>query len=93
MRYGHLVIKEESGRAYLLGYDLCLTPTEYKVLRAILEGGRVTLEALIELCDIKSCGRGNIPVHVCAINKKAQEISQRKLILYAEHNYYINEFM
>ncbi len=93
MRYGHLLIDEERGKAYLLGYDMCLTPTEYKVLCEIARGGKMSLDLLMELCELKKSGRGNIPVHVCAINKKAQNIAGRKLVLYGEHNYYINEFM
>ena len=87
------MINDEKKKAYLLGYDMCLTPTEYKVLCGIISEGRISIDGLMALCSIKKRGRGNISVHVCSINRKAQNIAERKLILYENYNYYINEFM
>ena len=89
---GHLIIDRERGRAYLLGYDMKLTPSEYTILVSIVKQGSLSSE---ELCDLLGkAGRSNkVSVHVCSINKKAKNIGGRYLVLHDEDGYCINELM
>lgn len=92
MRYGHIIIDESEDTVRLLGYELALTPTEYNIVRAIADGGHLSTDRLCELCGISGT-KNNIAVHICKINEKAEDIGGRKLILYKDFGYYINEFV
>ena len=76
----------------LLGHLLKLSPTEEKLLRSIAENGRMTVDDLAELLN-KGVGRGNVAVHVNAINRKAEHISSRKLVIFKSDAYEINPYM
>jgi DNA-binding response OmpR family regulator len=76
----------------LLGFPLRLTPTENKLLSAIAENGRMTVEALSALLH-EGVSRGNVAVHINAINRKAKEISSRRLIIFKGNAYQINPYM
>lgn len=78
--YKHLTIDEENGRAYLLGYDMLLAPIEFTVLCAIASGEDTS-------------GYHALSVHVYAINRRAESIGGRKLLLSCEQGYCLNEFM
>lgn len=77
---------------FLLGYKLSLSPTEEKLLRTVAQGGKSNTT---ELCSLLSdgVGSGNVAVHINSVNKKAQAISGRKLIIYENGQYKINPFM
>ena len=79
-------------KIFLLGYELKLSPSEEKLLRAIAEGGRSDVDSLrVILTD--GVNRSNVAVHISSINKKAQIISRRKLVIYKNSRYIINPFM
>ena len=53
----------------LLGLDPKLTPSEARLLRAIAENGRMSIDELIKLLNA-GVSRGNVAVHINAINRK-----------------------
>ena len=93
VKYKCLRIDENEGEAYLLGYPMGLTPTELRVLCALATDREIATDVLSERCGLAELSSGNLSVHICAINRKAETIGKRKLILHKGSNYYINEFM
>ena len=89
MQINFLVIDDE---VRLLGFPLKLTPSERKLLYAIAIGKRVTIEELMSLLNA-GVSRGNVAVHINAINRKAERISRRKLVIFRENAYEINPLM
>ena len=89
MQINFLVIDDE---VRLLGFPLKLTPSERKLLYAIASGKRVTIEELMSLLNA-GVSRGNVAVHINAINRKAERISRRKLVIFRENAYEINPLM
>ena len=82
----------ERDAIFLLGYELKLSPTERKLLCCVAEGGRSDVDTMAKnLCNDVS--RGNVAVHISAINRKAKKLSGRKLIIYENGQYAINPFM
>lgn len=79
-------------RIFLLGYELKLSPSEDKLLRAIAEGGKSDIDSLTPLLS-EGVSRGNIAVHINNINKKASKISGRKLVIHKSSRYIINPYM
>ena len=77
---------------YLTGYPLLLTPTEHRLLLAILENERQSFEDLSCLGK-PSLRRGSIAVHISAINRTAALISGQKLIEYHDGAYRLNYWM
>ena len=77
---------------YLIGYKLKLSPTERKILSKIAENDGASIEELLPLLS-DGVSRGNIAVHINSINKKADGISARKLILFEDGRYVINPYM
>ena len=82
----------DENEAYLLGYELKLSPTERKILFTIAKSESITADALLELLPT-NLSRGNITVHICSINKKARLLSGRKLVLYEKGSYKLNPYM
>ena len=78
--------------AFLLGHRLKLSSTEQKLLYAIAQGGRSGVDDMLPLLS-EGVGRGNVAVHINSINKKAEKISGRKLIIYEASQYKLNPFM
>lgn len=93
IKYKCLRIDENEGEAYLLGYPMRLTPTELRVLCELVTDSEIATDTLLERCGLAELSPGNLSVHICAINRKAETIGKRKLILHKGSNYYINEFM
>ncbi len=89
MQIRFLVIEDD---IRLLGLPLKLSPTESKLLRAIAENQRMTIDDLAGLLN-DGVSRGNVAVHINAINRKAERISSRKLVLFKSNAYQINQFM
>ena len=89
MQVRFLVIDEE---IRLLGFPLKLTPSEKRLLLAIAEHGSLSIEELMPLLNA-GISRGNVAVHINAINRKAECISKRKLILFRSNAYEINPLM
>ena len=78
--------------AYLIGYKLKLSPTERAILLEIADKNGASIEDLLPLLS-EGVSRGNIAVHINSINKKATNISGRKLILFEDGKYVINPYM
>ena len=93
MKIKYLTIGEDKNDVYLLGYKLKLSPSEYKLLSLIGEHGRVSIERLTEELALPQGKKGNVPVHICSINRKAEIIGGRRLVLCENSEYYFNEYM
>ena len=98
IEYKHLKIDTESAAAYLIGYRLPLTPSEFKILeilsQSVVSSGKgMTTAELINRYTDRPLMSSNVTVHVCSINKKARAIGARKLITYSYGRYYLNEYM
>ncbi|MBE6533728.1 MAG: helix-turn-helix domain-containing protein [Ruminococcaceae bacterium] len=78
--------------AYLIGYKLKLSPTERAILFEIASNGGASIEELMPLLS-DGVSRGNIAVHINSINKKADSVSGRKLVLFENNKYIINPNM
>ncbi len=89
----HLLFDEEKKKVYFLRYDMKLTPREYEILNAISNLGSAGTDELMASCGLSNSTRGNIAVHISSINRKADMIGERKLILYGDHKYYLNKYM
>lgn len=87
MNVGFLSIEED--RAYLIGYELKLSPSERSFLIEIANKNGATIDELLSLLP-KDVSRGNVAVRVNSINKKAADISGRKLVLFENDEYIIN---
>lgn len=86
-----VIISSDRNDTRLLGYSLALTPTEHRLLALLLSYP----EKIFSTSDISSLiylkNEASVPVHVCAVNKKAERISGRPLILSKyDMGYYIN---
>ena len=79
-------------KIFLLGYELKISPSEEKLLRAIAEGGKSDIDTLSALLR-DGVSRGNVAVHINGINKKAALISGRKLVIHRNSRYIINPYM
>ena len=89
MRRGFLNISDE--KVLLLGFPLKLSPTELKLLMAICEGD-MTVEELSSLLN-EGVSRQNVAVHINSINRKAELISGRRLVIFSGECYTLNPYM
>ena len=89
----HLSIGDDRNDVYYLGYNLKLTPSEYKIVLAIAKGVSVSADALLEEIGVASCKKGNVSVHICSINRKARLIGERQLIIFENSKYRFNDNM
>lgn len=78
--------------AYLIGYKLKLSPTERAILFEIANNNGATIDDLLHLLA-DGVSRGNIAVHINSINKKAERVSGRKLVLFQDDRYVLNPYM
>ena len=78
--------------AYLIGYKLKLSPTEHTILFEIADKNGCSVDELLPLLS-SGVSRGNIAVHINSINKKADAVSGRKLVLFEGDKYIINPYM
>ena len=92
MQIRFLVLYESQGADRLLGFPLHLTPTERKLLVAIAKNGTADIDHLCSLLPM-GVSRGNVAVHINSINRKAEQISSRKLIVFSNNAYAISEKM
>ncbi|MBQ7384504.1 MAG: hypothetical protein IJV72_06915 [Clostridia bacterium] len=93
MTTGFLVIDESARDALYLGYRMGLTPSEYRILREIVAAKSISLDELVQSSGFSDKRRNNVSVHICAINRKAERIGRRRLVLFEKQRYHINEFM
>ncbi len=74
-------ISADRNETRLLGYQLALTPAEHRILALLLTHP----EMVFSVSDISSLtylkNEASVSVHVCVVNKKAEKISGRPLIL------------
>ncbi len=90
MQINFLLIDPET--AHLLGYELKLSKTRHRLLYEIATRGEASTEHLLSLLS-DGVSRGNVAVHINAINRAAADISERKLIIYEQHKYKLNPYM
>ena len=90
MTVNYLNITEDE--AYLIGYKLKLSPTERAILLEIANKKCASIEELLPILS-DGVSRGNIAVHINSINKKADSISGRRLVLFENNKYIINPNM
>ena len=93
MKIRYLTIGEDKNNVYYLGYNLKLSPCEYRILALIGEYGRVPVDDLAAKLGLPCEKKGNVSVHICSINRKAKIIGGRKLVLCENSEYYFNEYM
>lgn len=84
-------LKIDNNRAVLVGFPLKLSPTEHKILYAICRKD-MTIDELSLLLN-EGVSRQNVAVHINAINRKAEAISGRRLVVFSSEAYTINPFM
>lgn len=77
---------------YLIGYKLKLSPTERAILYEIAQSNGASIDELLPLLS-SGVSRGNIAVHINAINKKANAVSGRRLVLFENDKYILNPYM
>ena len=75
----------------LLGFPLKLSPTELKLLTAICERD-MTVEELSSLLN-EGVSRQNVAVHINSVNRKAELISGRRLVIFSGERYTLNPYM
>lgn len=90
MKVGFLNIT--SDEVYLIGYRLKLSPTERAILYEIADKGSASIDELLLLLS-SGVSRGNIAVHINSINKKADSVSGRRLVLFENDKYILNPYM
>ncbi len=87
----HLYIDPDSGESVLLGYPLVLSALEFKLLKAIALAYPKAVSR-DDLCHEHNISQNSLAVHISSINKKAAQISERRLVLFCD-GYLLNEFM
>ena len=90
MKVGFLNITGDE--VYLIGYGLKLSPTERAILYEIADKGSASIDELLPLLS-SGVSRGNIAVHINSINKKADRVSGRRLVLFENDKYILNPYM
>ena len=93
IKINHLMIGDDKSDVRLLGYRLKVSECEYKLLVCIAERGTVSIDELSLLLGFDREKRGNVAVHICSINRKAEVIGGRKLVLCENSEYHFNEYM
>jgi DNA-binding response OmpR family regulator len=71
---GAFIIRLQLGWIILNGFNLGLTPTEYKILKKLLEAQSSTPVSKENLAVCAGCAIGSIPVHITSINGRIHEI-------------------
>ena len=93
LKIKYLSIGENKNEVYYLGYNLKLSPCEYRLIASIAERERISIDNLAADLGLSCDQKGNVPVHICSINRKAEIIGGRKLILCENSEYRFNEYM
>ena len=89
MQRGFLNVNDSG--IFLLGFPLKLSPTEQKLLVAICERDATIEELSTLLCE--GVSRQNVAVHINSINRKAELISGRRLVIFTNECYTLNPYM
>ena len=77
----------EHHQFHLLGYPLALSPTESKIIEAIMLDEPIDM--YFTTVDRPPLSKQNLAVHINAINRKASAISGRKLVEFKNGKYRI----
>ena len=91
LQFRFLSYDDTDGSFTLLGYPLSLSPTEAQILRAVLEA-EVTGGCSSSGAESPRT-RSSVPTHICAINRKAAQISGRRLVQFLGGVYRISPHM
>ena len=94
--YNHLAIDSQNEMAYYLGYTLTLTRAEYGLLLSLIKSEDGTAPDGFTLADgMTAIPKSSVKVHVCNVNKKAEAIGGRRLVVWDEgcKRYFLNEYM
>ena len=91
--YERLTLGSARRKAEFLGYDLSLSEKEYYILRFIVHENGAPVSRRQLSYWMHGMTNNCMSVHVSNINKKAYEISGRKLVMFAEDSYYLNPYM
>ena len=86
LQYRQLVYFFHNDSFLLMRYPLRLTPTEHELLFLILKNDGMSMDALMAQAS-RPLSRSSIPVHISAINRKAKDISERKLLEFRSNAY------
>ena len=89
MQRGFLNVNDNG--IFLLGFPLKLSPTEQKLLVSICERDATIEELSTLLCE--GVSRQNVAVHINSINRKAELISGRRLVIFTNECYTLNPYM
>lgn len=89
MQRGFLKVNDNG--IFLLGFPLKLSPTEQKLLVAICERDATIEELSTLLCE--GVSRQNVAVRINSINRKAELISGRRLVIFTNECYTLNPYM
>ena len=82
----------EKNGVYLIGYPIKLSPSERALLYEIAAKNGVAIDDLLPLLA-EGVSRGNVAVHINSINRKAEAISGRRLVLFENEKYILNPCM
>ena len=92
IKHNSLYVAENENQVVLLGYELCLTKTEYKILKTLVQNTSAPLSAeqISSIANLELT-KENVAFHVSSINKKAKCIYSRALIKNITKNgYFLN---
>ena len=90
--FGVLKFEQRNRGVTLLGYPISLSKTDYIIVKLLVaaEGKAIDSEAIAEILKVsKNC----LSAHICTINKKAFDLTNRKLIIHTNRGYMLNPFM
>ena len=82
----------EKNVVYLIGYPIKLSPSERALLYEIAAKNGASIDDLLSLLA-EGVSRGNVAVHINSINRKAEAISGRRLVLFENEKYILNPYM
>lgn len=82
----------EKNGVYLIGYPIKLSPSERALLYEIAAKNGASIDDLLSLLA-EGVSRGNVAVHINSINRKAEAISGRRLVLFENEKYILNPYM
>ena len=95
IKYNHLFVDKIEKEAFLLGYNLDATKTEYSIICALLDNTKapISAEQIIAIANL-DFDKSNLAFHISNINSKAKVIGNRPLIKnIVKIGYFLNEEM
>ena len=77
--YEKILLAEDSGSVFILGYRVELTDKECEIIKILLDSKRVMHKR--EIAMLAEIAESSVAVHIANINKKALPITGRKLLV------------